>query len=61
MDVKAILMGLSFSLMWSSAFATARIIVAAAPPLHSLALRFFCGRGNCYFNCQINGPNLAAD
>ncbi|MDO7559435.1 MAG: EamA/RhaT family transporter, partial [Paracoccaceae bacterium] len=37
MDVKAILMGLSFSLMWSSAFATARIIVAAAPPLHSLA------------------------
>ncbi|MDP5355532.1 MAG: DMT family transporter [Paracoccaceae bacterium] len=41
MDVKAILMGLSFSLMWSSAFATARIIVAAAPPLHSLALRFF--------------------
>lgn len=33
-------MGVSFSLMWSSAFATARIIVADAPPLHALALRF---------------------
>ena len=33
-------MGVSFSLMWSSAFATARIIVATAPPLHALALRF---------------------
>jgi drug/metabolite transporter (DMT)-like permease len=35
------IMGLTFAFMWSSAFATARIIVAAAPPLHSLALRFF--------------------
>ena len=33
-------MGVSFSMMWSSAFATARIIVADAPPLHALALRF---------------------
>ena len=40
MDFRSILMGVSFSLMWSSAFATARIIVAAAPPLHALALRF---------------------
>jgi probable blue pigment (indigoidine) exporter len=40
MDFRAILMGLSFSLMWSSAFATARIIVAAAPPLAALSLRF---------------------
>lgn len=40
LDFRAIAMGLAFSLMWSSAFATARIIVAAAPPLHSLALRF---------------------
>lgn len=40
MDFRAILMGVSFSLMWSSAFATARIIVAHAPPLHALALRF---------------------
>jgi probable blue pigment (indigoidine) exporter len=40
MDLRAILMGLGFALMWSSAFATGHIIVAAAPPLASLALRF---------------------
>lgn len=40
MDVRAIVMGLAFALMWSSAFATARIIVADAPPLMSLAARF---------------------
>lgn len=40
MDFRAIAMGVAFSLMWSSAFATARIIVADAPPLHALALRF---------------------
>lgn len=40
MDVRAILMGVTFALMWSSAFATARIIVADAPPLAALSLRF---------------------
>lgn len=40
MDLRAILMGLAFALMWSSAFTSARIIVAAAPPLSALALRF---------------------
>ena len=40
MDLRAILMGVIFSLMWSSAFATARIIVAAAPPLMALSARF---------------------
>lgn len=40
MSLKPILMGLAFALMWSSAFATARIIVADAPPLMSLAARF---------------------
>lgn len=40
MTLKNVLMGLVFVLMWSSAFATARIIVASAPPLLSLALRF---------------------
>ena len=33
-------MGLAFALMWSSAFTSARIIVADAPPLFSLSLRF---------------------
>lgn len=40
MDMRAILMGLAFAAMWSSAFTSARIIVAAAPPLTALALRF---------------------
>jgi drug/metabolite transporter (DMT)-like permease len=41
MDLRAIGMGLAFALMWSSAFSSARIIVAAAPPLTTLSLRFF--------------------
>ncbi len=40
MDVRAILAGLAFAIMWSSAFSSARIIVAAAPPLTALSLRF---------------------
>ena len=41
MDLRAIGMGLLFALIWSSAFTSARIIVDDAPPLASLALRFF--------------------
>lgn len=33
-------MGLAFAAMWSSAFTSARIIVASAPPLTTLAFRF---------------------
>jgi len=40
MDIRAIVMGLAFAFMWSSAFTSARIIVADASPLFSLALRF---------------------
>ncbi|AZV79968.1 DMT family transporter [Parasedimentitalea marina] len=40
MDARAIAMGLAFAFMWSSAFTSARIIVADASPLFSLALRF---------------------
>ncbi|MEL6217583.1 MAG: DMT family transporter [Pseudomonadota bacterium] len=40
MDVRAVLMGLAFAFMWSSAFSSARIIVADAPPMTALALRF---------------------
>lgn len=39
-DPIALMMGLAFAFMWSSAFTSARIIVAEAPPLLSLALRF---------------------
>lgn len=38
--MKSILMGLAFAFIWSSAFTSARIIVADAPPLASLAVRF---------------------
>jgi drug/metabolite transporter (DMT)-like permease len=41
MDLRAVGMGIAFALMWSSAFSSARIIVADAPPLMALALRFF--------------------
>ena len=40
MDIRAIAMGLAFAFMWSSAFTSARVIVAAAPPVSALALRF---------------------
>ncbi len=40
MDIKAIVMGLAFACMWSSAFTSARVIVEYAPPLSALALRF---------------------
>ncbi|SFO92284.1 DMT family transporter [Tranquillimonas alkanivorans] len=40
MDLRAIGMGLAFAVMWSSAFTSARVIVADAPPLTALALRF---------------------
>lgn len=40
MNIRAILTGLAFAAMWSSAFTTARIIVASAPPLTALSLRF---------------------
>jgi len=40
MDIRAILMGLAFAFMWSSAFTSARVIVEYAPPLTALSLRF---------------------
>lgn len=40
MDIRAILMGLAFAFMWSSAFTSARVIVEYAPPLTALAFRF---------------------
>ncbi|BDW83964.1 DMT family transporter [Roseicyclus marinus] len=45
MDIRALLGGLLFALIWSSAFASARIIVEAAPPLTALALRFLISGG----------------
>jgi drug/metabolite transporter (DMT)-like permease len=45
MDIRALLAGLLFALIWSLAFASARIIVEAAPPLTALALRFLISGG----------------
>jgi drug/metabolite transporter (DMT)-like permease len=45
MDIKAILMGLAFAFMWSSAFTSARMIVADAPPVTALAVRFVISGG----------------
>ena len=40
MDLRSVGMGLAFALMWSSAFTSARMIVADAPPLTALSVRF---------------------
>lgn len=40
MDMRAMAMGLAFAVIWSSAYATARVIVTDAGPLLSLAIRF---------------------
>ncbi len=40
MDIRAILMGLAFAVMWASAFTSTRMIVTEAAPLFALALRF---------------------
>ena len=40
MDFRSLLMGVSFSVIWSSAFTSARILVTSAPPLMVLSLRF---------------------
>ncbi|MDF1874040.1 DMT family transporter [Vannielia sp.] len=41
MDIAALVMGLTFAFIWSSAFTSARIIVASAPPLAVSSVRFF--------------------
>lgn len=41
MDIRAIGMGVLFAIMWASAFSSARIIVADAPPITALAIRFW--------------------
>jgi len=40
MDIRALIAGLTFALIWSSAFTSARIIVTNAPPLTVSAMRF---------------------
>ncbi len=40
MDIRALLAGLTFVVIWSSAFTSARVIVTNAPPLTVSAIRF---------------------
>ena len=40
MDFRSIMMGVSFSCIWSSAFTLAKLIVTAASPLKVLSLLF---------------------
>lgn len=40
MDIRAILMGITFAVIWSSAFSSARIIVADMSPLFALSVRY---------------------
>jgi drug/metabolite transporter (DMT)-like permease len=40
MDIRALMAGLTFALIWSSAFTSARILVTNAPPLSVSAIRF---------------------
>ena len=41
MDFRSIAMGLTFAVIWSSAFTSARIIVLSAPPMMISSVRFF--------------------
>ncbi|MGV6839866.1 MAG: DMT family transporter [Planktomarina sp.] len=45
MDIRAILAGLTFALIWSSAFTSTWIVVSQMPPLLALSLRFFISGG----------------
>lgn len=40
MDIKALAMGVTFAVIWASAFTSTRLIVTAAPPLTALVIRF---------------------
>ena len=57
MNARVILMGLAFALMWSSAFATARIIVAEVPPFTTLALRFAVSGGIAVIAALVMGQS----
>ncbi|WP_207102659.1 DMT family transporter [Paracoccus shandongensis] len=45
MDIRAILMGVFFAVMWASAFTSTRMIVTEVPPLFALAWRFTLSGG----------------
>lgn len=58
MDYKAILAGLAFALMWSSAFTSARILVTNAPPLTVSAVRFLIAGSIVLLLARLSGQSL---
>lgn len=58
MDYKAILGGLAFALMWSSAFTSARILVTNAPPLTVSAIRFLIAGSIVLLIARLAGQSL---
>ena len=61
MDIKAIVMGLVFALIWSSAFTSARIIVLQAPALTISALRFLLAGLLCMGIAYLMGQRIRLD
>lgn len=59
MDLRAIGLGIVFVAMWSSAFTSARILVADAPPFLALAVRFVLSGGIALALGWIFGQRIA--
>ena len=58
MDLKAIMAGLAFAFMWSSAFTSARILVTNAPPLTVSAIRFLIAGSIVLALAKLTGQSL---
>ena len=58
MDIRAVLAGLTFALIWSSAFTSARIIVTNAPPLSVSALRFLIAGTIAVLLARVLGQSM---
>ena len=59
MDIRAILAGLAFVVMWSSAFTSARIAVADAPPFLLLSVRFLISGLLAILIARVLGQRIA--
>lgn len=61
MDIRSIAMGLAFSLIWSSAFTSARIIVQVAPPFTVSCIRFLIAGALCLALGFVLGQRIRLD
>ena len=68
MDLKSLLMGLSFAAIWASAFTATRVVVVQMPPLWALVVRFgisaliaaFCTSSSFLLSFLITFTNSAS-